>query len=483
MELYDYQNKLICDIREAIDGGKKSVLAVAPTGAGKTIVFATIAKMASLKNRKVLVLVHRREILHQTMIKLFAIGVNPGQVASGKPMTRRNKVQVAMVSTLVNRLHILPKPDLIIIDEAHHAVAGSWKRVFKYYGDVPRIGFTATPERLDGRGLGEIFDHLCEAPGIYELVKKGRLSYPLMYRPPQNQVLDFHMKRGDYDKKEQEMQLGRTHVIGDVVKNYKKLLDGLPTIAFCATVRHCQLVADMFNKSGYRAEVVSGTMSNSARDKAIAGLGNGSVNIICSCDVISEGVDIPIVAGCILLRKTASLAVYLQQVGRALRVYDGKKHAIIIDHVGNRYMHGHVLQPRKWSLDAQKRSKRDKNANPDITECPKCFGVWGGKIRSCPACGYSFVGELKRQKIEELKTIASKLQLDDYESEEGELIHSALQAQNGKERAKILWREAYKLQHDADGKRKLNRLATGMGYKDGWSHIVWQKIIQKRGKA
>ena len=199
LKLRDYQADIMRDTVQAIKhDGYKAPCVVAPTGAGKTILFSFMAMGAEKKGKRVLILVHRREILQQTMSKLFQFGVQAGQIASGQPMTTE-AVQVAMVGTLVRRLESIIPPDLIIIDECHHAISNTWKKTLFHFNDVLRVGFTATPERLDGSGLIEVFDTMVMGPKILSLVKSGNLSYPRLFVGPDAKAKPkMKVTRGDY---------------------------------------------------------------------------------------------------------------------------------------------------------------------------------------------------------------------------------------------------------------------------------------------
>jgi superfamily II DNA or RNA helicase len=477
MDLRRYQEDGVADIRRSLSHGNKAPLYVLPTGGGKTLMFSHIAKQAASKSNRVMILVHRREILGQTMSKLYGLGLSAGQVAAQSPMTQRSTVQVGMISTVVRRIGNIKRPDLIIVDEAHHAVAGQWQRTLDYWREVPRIGVTATPTRLDGRGLRDVFDDLIVGPTIKELVSDGWLSYPVLYRPAQEAALQLHVRRGDFDRKEQAQALSTRAIIGDVIAHYRETMDGLPAVAFCPTVEHAHLVAEQFNRAGYTAAPVWGNMPDKDRDAAIQGLASGSVQVVTSCDVISEGVDVPVMVGAILLRRTLSLSLYLQQVGRALRPAPGKDRAVILDHVGNRYLHGHVLQPRDWSLDSEKRDPR-RESPPMTTECPQCYAVWPGRPHKCPSCGFDFASQRRRQQAADFEVLRGKLEAEHPESDDAllDVAAKAMQSDSGKDRTKELWREAYRLAQDVNGRERIDELRRMMGYKPAWTDIVWKRV-------
>jgi DNA repair protein RadD len=490
--LRPYQQELVQKIRSAIASGKKAPLVVAPTGAGKTRIFCHIAAGAREKRNRVLILTHRQEILQQTVKTLHSLGIPAGQIVSGKPQTS-DMIQVASVQTLVRRLELVKRPDLIITDEAHHTTEkNTWGRIHTYWSTVPNIGFSATPERLDGVGLGDCYDDMIMGPSLKWLVAEGYLSVPVLYQPP-GEGREYHITRGDFDTKEQQEAMTGRKIVGDVIQHYRKHMDGQPAICSCVSVEHARIMAQVFSGAGYRAAPVWGDMSKDLRESTLAGLGDGSIQVVTFADLIGEGVDIPAVAGVIMLRRTLSLALYLQIVGRALRpVYaDGhdletvegrrsaqlagpKPRAIILDHAGN--SHGHPLADRQWSLDSKKRKAKGETA-PTTTTCPSCYGVWPGKPRSCPACGFDFSGAERADRAHEIKVIAGELVeagIEQGEAEDMAGFVARAMAVDAKQRQKMLLGKAFELAvHGDAGKQALEALAGAVGYKNGWTRWAW----------
>ncbi|HET6499025.1 MAG TPA: DEAD/DEAH box helicase [Coriobacteriia bacterium] len=480
LTLRPYQQAGLDALRDALRRRVPSVLYVAPTGSGKTVLYATIARGAAARHNRVYILVHRREILEQTLRALHGLGVTSGQIAPGRPMTL-DTIQTGMVQTIVRRLHALKRPDLIVCDEAHHCLQdNSWGRVIRYWSEVPLVGVSATPARLDGRGLGETFAEMIVGPSISQLVAEGYLSPPVIFRPPEEVTAEYHVKRGDFDTAEQQRVMSGRKIVGDVVSHYRKHLDGLPVIVSCVSIEHARLMASVFDAAGYRARTVWGDMPREEREAAIGGLGDGSVQVVTFCDLINEGVDVPVLAGAILLRRTMSLALYLQIVGRALRPFPGKDRAVILDHVGNYYLHGHVLEDRAWSLDSQKREKGERA--PTTTTCPKCYGVFPGTPRRCPSCGFDLAGQAPRDQ----KT---------WQTIEAELVEAGIpdaathaafiartQAMTPAERQKALLGKAFELARAGsdDGRRVVDALAQAVGYKRGkWAQFAWRYVKDK----
>ena len=394
MQLRPYQAQAVSELRDAL-GTARSALLVMPTGAGKTVVFTEIARLATLKNKTVFILVHRRELIKQASDKLKAAGVEHGIISAGFKRSD-SLVQVCSVQTLVRRLHTVDtEPDLLIIDEAHHAVAGSWEKVIQQFQNAKLVGVTATPCRLDGRGLGSHFSTLVQGPYVEQLVVSGYLSPHIVFAVPTKvDLTSVKIRGGDYATDQLSEAMNRPSITGDAVIQYKKNADGLPAIAFCCNIKHATSVSESFQDAGYRAKLVTGTMPKEERDDAISGLADGRTQILCSVDVVSEGTDVPAVSAAILLRPTQSEGLYLQQVGRILRPQPGKI-AIVLDHVGSTSKHGFIDDRRVWSLDAKPKRQRQDEPAPSVRQCPKCFAAF--KPRPvCPRCGHVFPVKVRR---------------------------------------------------------------------------------------
>ena len=404
IELRDYQIAGVNQIRERFRAGDRNVLFQLPTGGGKTVVFSYITEGASRKGNRVLILVHRQELIRQTSASLNDIGVAHGIIAPGFTPSWDN-VQVASVQTLVRRMDKVHAPQLIISDECHHAGAASWQKIFSYYDSAAILGVTATPVRLDGKGLGRssggFFDSMVNGPPVAELIRRKFLANPRVYAPPVGADLsNLRKKYGEFVTAETAAAMDKPMITGCAVQHYQRLANGVPAIAFCASVEHAEHVAEQFRSAGYQAASIDGTMHDNDRKARIKALGNGGLHVLTSCDIISEGTDIPIVGAAILLRPTASMGLYLQQVGRSLRMYDGKVDAIILDHVGNVMRHGMPDEDRKWSLDGEKQiSKKNKDDDKDlkVKQCDQCYAVHMPAPR-CPVCGHVY--EVSAREIE-----------------------------------------------------------------------------------
>jgi superfamily II DNA or RNA helicase len=397
--LRDYQETLVDAVRDSFRAGKKSPLVVSPTGSGKTVLFAYISDRTAAKGNKVLILVHRQELVDQTVKTLRAFGVDHGVIAAGRTPERWRSVQVASVQTLVRRLDDF-RPDLIVIDEAHHGTAGSWRKVIDHNPQARVLGVTATPERLDGKGLGEVFDDLLRGPEVSWLIDNGHLSRPKYYAPPQvADIANVHIQAGDFNKKELADVMDKKSITGDAVEHYSRICPNQPAVAFCASVAHAQHVAEQFTAAGFAASTIDGKMDKDHRREVVKMLGDGRLKVLTSCEIINEGFDLPIVSAAILLRPTMSLGLHLQQIGRVLRVSEGKKNAFILDHVGNLARHGFAEDVRDWSLEGRKKGKKSKDDEPSVNvrQCPSCYACHPPEPK-CPECGHVY--EIKAREIE-----------------------------------------------------------------------------------
>jgi superfamily II DNA or RNA helicase len=399
MQLRPYQHRAIEDLRNAYRSGARAPLLVAPTGAGKTVILAAITASATARGRKVLILVHRRELIHQASSKLAAAGVKHGIIAAGIQPSQQT-VQVASVQTLVRRLATIKwEPCLIIIDEAHHAVAGSWSKILDHWPGALRLGVTATPCRLDGRGLGDTFDALVKGPSVQMLTSAGYLSPVRIFAPPViADLAGLRIRAGDYANNLAAAAMNQTIVTGDAISHYQRHAGAQQAIAFCCSVDHAASVRDAFWNAGIGSALLLGDTAD--RDKIVAAFASGTIRVLVTVDVVSEGFDIP-AAGCaILLRPTASLGLYLQQVGRVLRPAPGKETAIILDHVGNVIEHGFPDDIRQWSLKHGARPATGEPQAPAVRTCPQCFAAFKPQPR-CPVCGAECEPP-KREAIEEV---------------------------------------------------------------------------------
>jgi len=449
MILRPYQEADLARIRAAYASGRRRVLYAAPTGPGKTRIFSTVVAGAAARGNRVTILGHRDEIVRQICDALTELGVAHGIIAAGYPELPEMPVQVASVATLVRRLHRLdPVPDLCVVDEAHHAAARTWGRIIEAVPEAKILGVTATPQRLDGKGLSDIFDTLIIGPSVEALIEQGHLSPFTTYAPAREVDLSkVRTRAGDFAVDELAETMSEGVIITAAVDEYVRLCPGVPAIAFCVDIAHSELVAAAFAARGFRAAHVDGTTPAAERRTLIAALGTGEIQVLCNCGLISEGLDVPVVTAAILLRPTKSLALHLQQVGRALRPAPGKIKALILDHAANTYRFGPADLERAWSLEG-KAGKGE--ALPPLQRCSGCGAIIPAAAMSCPECGT--VLRVPKPKAAHTERAGSPLVATDY-----------LAAMTYKQA--LLWAGA-----DRD---RLHLVARARGYKSGW---VWYRL-------
>ena len=403
MNLRPYQTQLITDIRLQYQLGKRSVLAVLPTGGGKTVCFSYIAQAAARKGNRVCILVHRQELLDQASRSLSGMDVQHGIIAAKRGMDLSHAVQVASVGTLSRRLHLLPRDffQLLVVDEAHHTTAGTWAKTLAHFQAAKLLGVTATPIRGDGRGLGEHYQSMVQGPSAAWLTDNGFLAPARVLAPPGFSSAGLRKRMGDFDMGQAGQLLQQGESMGDCLTHYRQHLAGQTAIAFCCSVAHAEAVARLFQDAGIAASSIDGNTDSTRRRQLLIDLGTGKLKILSSCQLIGEGVDVPSVGGCILLRPTASVGLHLQMIGRCLRPQPGKR-AVVLDHVGNSLRLGHHLEEREWSLDGA--TKRDREASPSVKVCPQCFSTCATLAAVCGECGHEF-----RTEVRELKVVEGEL--------------------------------------------------------------------------
>lgn len=387
--LREYQMDIITQVRKHLRAGERRILVQAPTGAGKTALTAFMLGSAHSKGRRSIFTVHRRELVKQSARTFTDAGVPYGFIAAGFPTNRWARIQIASIDSLRGRKNV-PEPDLIVVDECHHAVARSWAKVLARFPNAAIIGLTATPERLDGRGLGEHFDVMIEGPTTRWLIDNGFLA-PFRYFAPKPQFDDIATRAGDFDRGQAAKAMDKPRITGDAVEHYTRIAPGKRAVVFACNIKHSMHIAEQFRQAGFAAEHVDGDTPTEQRDKAIEDFAAGRLQILTNVDLFGEGFDLPQLEVSILLRPTQSLGLWLQQVGRALRTAPGKEEAIILDHAGNIERFGMPDDPRTWSLSQGKRAKKDDAGGlASIRTCPKCFAANRPGRPRCAECGAEF---------------------------------------------------------------------------------------------
>lgn len=388
MKLRDYQRETMDALRLSMRTHRRSLL-VSPTGSGKTVMFVFMASRAAARGNQVLILVHRMEIMEQISKTLNDFGI---EHAVNEPWNNA-AVHLMMVIKAGKRVNDIPIPDLIIIDEAHHATkSSSYAHILDAHPEAKVVGVTATPERLDGAGLCDSFDTIVEGPSVGELIGLEWLSDFRLLVPTTLDTSKASSRGGDYVRSQLAELTEQSGIVGDAVKHYLKLCPKSRAIAFCVHRQHARSVCERFVAAGVAAEVLDGSAElRNERSAIVNRFRTSRTKVLVTVDLISEGFDIPAAEVAILLRKTKSLSLYLQQVGRVLRPSPNKKHAIILDHVGNSLVHGFPDDDREWSLDARKRRRKKDScqSTESVHVCVSCFSAYDPrKSAVCPWCGH-----------------------------------------------------------------------------------------------
>jgi len=439
--LRNYQADGQLKVAQAFSQGLKRILLVVPTGGGKTNIASDTIRKAKIKSKHILFIAHRKELIDQAHARLEVYGVLAGKI-QGKNKFIGNSVNVASVQTLVG-LEEFPKADLVFIDEAHHFVLQGMKvkqpdateatpgeelpafkpsmyaKVFEHYKDKAHfIGLTATPTRLDGQGLADVFEQLVvpevdgEEVNIAWLQKEGFLVPVSYYGAPfqlETDNIKKDAKTGDFNQKQVFEQLNKKEVYEGIVDNWLKHAKGLKTIAFCTNKEACVKLVEEFKAHGITADYLVATMSKEERENKLNLFAKGFLTVLVNIDILTEGYDLPAIECVVANRATDSVSLWLQIIGRGLRPiykpgYDlettagrlaaitasHKQRLIVLDNGTNCKRLGFAEDAREYSLEGRKKGEAGTGIAP-ITECSELKGGCGlfyaASLRICPGCG------------------------------------------------------------------------------------------------
>lgn len=422
--LHPYQQKAVDSAREALAHGNKSVLIVSPPGSGKSIMIGEIAKSAADKGGFVLFLVHRKELVAQITQTFHNFGISDANFLA---MT---------VGKIKRRFDIIPTPTLLITDESHHALAKTYQDIYAHYAGIPKLGFTATPWRMNGDGFNSTYDVMIEGPKVKWLIQNHFLA-PFEYYGAVD-IDTSKLKRsstGDYEKQSMDEAFGK-FVFGDTIKQYREHANGQQAIVYAYSVEFSKQVAQAFNDVGIYAAHADAKTPSEERDRIMADFKDGKLKVLCNVDLVSEGYDVPDCGVVILLRPTKSLVVFLQQSMRGMRYRPGKM-STIIDQVGNFKEHGLPDFDRRWTLKA--RPKKHGTVEDHIFVCDECEGAFREWALSVDSTGKPLPKVGGRQPLEcpycgapkpEPKPVAKdkvETELQELTGQEGRLMVMALQ--------------------------------------------------------
>lgn len=467
MQLRDYQRDLIANIRGSIREGHRNVLAVLPTGGGKTVIASALAKSTAERGQGLFFIVHRDFLVHQTAQTFDRAGLDYGLVVAGKKFKDR-PIQICSIDTLKNRLEKLDRPQVMLWDEAHHMRAAGWMKVHGWTGDNINIGLSATPERLDGKGLNPPFTAMVEGPTTGMLMSWGMLSQYRAYAPSSPDMSDVRTVAGEYSQSDLEKAVRESVIMGDVVGTYQEKASGTRAIYFCPNIKYSQELAAAFRQAGINALHIDGETPSNERTQAAVDFAEGRLDVLTNCALFGEGYDLAaqaqrdVTIDCVgLVRPTQSMSLHRQQIGRGLRPKDYP--CIILDHAGNIERHGLPDDEIEWSLEGRPKEPRKSTTK----QCPQCSCINPIHEKVCIECGSPLTEKRGERSGPE---VVEDIQLS-------EIDYDAHKAKRQEQRAEEL---------RCQTKEDFVNLGKARGYKPQWAYIAWSKAkarVEAQAKA
>lgn len=438
-KLFDYQQRIVDEARQKIGQGNNGVLIVSPPGSGKSVIIAEIARLTVSKGGRILFFVHRQELVNQ-IVKSFQ-----------KQDVDLMNCTIMTVGKVANRLDHLPKPNLIICDESQHSRAKTYLKIFKYYSDVPRLGFSGSPWRMNGAGFDDIYSAMVKGPTVKWLIEHKKLS-PYKYYSV-TLFNDEKLKKsstGDYTNQSINDSAKPT-LYGDIVKTWMDKAFGQRTIVYAHDTQHSKQIAAEFRKAGISAKHCDSKTPSDERKRIMRDFRKGKITVLCNFGLVDEGYDVKECTCCVIARPTESLVFDIQATMRCMR-YLPNKMATIIDHAANYTRFGLPDTPRQWSLTGRPKKKGNNTSALPIRTCLHCWAVIPAQCKVCPQCGEEIPIDnegIDTQDNVELEKVGEFKMTTDYQNN-----------QYGKMKP-----------DDADNVEDLYKIAKARGYKPGWAYM------------
>ncbi len=399
MELREYQQRTVDMVRDKIRQGHKRIIIAQPTGSGKTHILANIFAGALDKGNRAIAVVHRRQLVEQMADRFGECGIKTGIIMAGEDTDLSCPAQVMTMQTYDRRLQLddpIYNPyfidaDVVLIDEAHHALSKTYQNILSYYENKVIIGVTATPVLAKGVGMGNYFDAIVQPVGVQELIDLGHLVPGRYYGPGELDLSGVKIQAGDYQQKDLDRVVNVPKIIGDVVDNWLRIAGGLRTMVFAVNVKHSKALRDEFLRRDVKAEHLDAYSEDDERNETLNRFRSGETQVLTNVALFTEGTDIPEIECIDLARPTKSFGLYLQMVGRGARPCNGKSEFIVIDHGAciQKEGFGFYEDPIEWSLDGKKpayRRKHEKHKEKKIMCCERCNCEFYGNV--CTTCGF-----------------------------------------------------------------------------------------------
>lgn len=388
-------------IRDSFRRGKRAPLYVLPCGGGKSIILSYVALHTARRGRRVTIQAHRIELVKQLSESLDKVGCPHGFIAAGYKETISEAVQLASVDTLAKRAAKNPeryRADLIVTDEGHHLIQeNKWGRIIARYPEARLLIVTASPLRLSGEGLGVhahgYADDLIIGPSVKDLIAAKALVPIKVYAPPLADLSGVKIHHGEYDAAQSAAILDKAVITGSAIAHYKRLCAGKRAMVFAVNVQHSRHVAEQFNAAGIPARHVDADTPAAEREQAMCDYKAGRILVLVNVALYTEGIDCPGVVAVIMLRRTKSLTMFMQMVGRGSRPAEGKEYGILLDHVNNVELHGLPdFEGIEWTLDGVKRGswKSDDDRVQRMKTCTRCYAVNPIWRPTCEQCNHVF---------------------------------------------------------------------------------------------
>lgn len=370
--LRQYQIESVEGLLVAINDKVNTILQL-PTGTGKTTVIAELVRRWRLQNKNVrtLIVVHRIELVDQMLIRLRQFGIVAGKIQSGHSIDPNFQIQVGLIQSLRNDKKKPTSVGLIIIDEAHHTTANSYQNIIDYYKwhQTVVIGVSATPSRLDGAPIGDTFKRILKFGQISDFVSQKFLSPMKHFATASPELTQIKVSStGDYDENELEKEMSKDVIMADLIQGYEKHAKGKKMIVFAVNVRHAEFISQRYRNLGYSAVYVDYKTKSDIRIELIDKFRKGEIQILCNVNLFTEGFDCPDVEVVQLARPTKSLNLYLQMVGRGMRMFPGKEFGIILDNANLWLEHGLSSRDRDWDLTGVVPEKRKILVEPKVED-------------------------------------------------------------------------------------------------------------------